>query len=57
MGSNSCDGSTNRSSMMNAQNCMHCICGRDLVDEGLIFRLDGAPVLAVPCGSRAAVGR
>jgi len=46
------------SSVMNAKKCMHAfICGTDLVDEGLIFRLDGAPVLAVTCGSRAAMGR
>lgn len=32
------------------------ICGGDLVDEGLIFRPDGGPVLAVPCGSCAVVG-
>ncbi len=37
--------------------CMHGdIGGGDLVDEGLIFRLDGAPVLTVTCGSCAAVG-
>ncbi len=32
------------------------ICGGDLVDEGLIFGLDGGPVLAVTCGSCAAMG-
>ncbi len=58
LGSNSSAGSTNMSSVMNAKKCMHAfICGTDLVDEGLIFRLDGAPVLAVTCGSRAAMGR
>ncbi len=41
---------------MKAKKCMHGDVGGNLVDEGLIFRLDGAPVLAVTCGSRAAVG-
>ncbi len=56
MGSNSSAGSANRFSLMSAK-CMHGdIGGGDLVDEGLIFRLDGAPVLTVTCGSCAAVG-
>lgn len=32
-------------------------CVGDLVNEGLIFRPDGVPVLAVTSGSCAAVGR
>jgi len=58
MGSNSSAGGTNNSCVMKAGKCRHGeVCGGDLVDEGLIFRLDGAPVLAVTCGSCAAVGR
>jgi len=57
MGSNSSAGSTKRFSVMSAKECTHAfVCGGDLVDEGLIFRLDGGPVLAVTCGSCAAVG-
>ncbi len=57
MGSNSSAGSTNRSAAMNAKKCTQAsICGGDLVDEGLIFRLDAGPVLAVTCGSRGAMG-